>query len=69
MEISIIAYLQWRVGREFNRRLKKKFDAWNIEPPFPHVTLYIGQNKQGQSNPLYIVKEEGVPTTPQKEGE
>lgn len=49
---------QWRVGREFNRRLKKKFDELNIEIPFPHVTLYMGQNKQGQSNPLYIKKEE-----------
>jgi len=38
---------QWRVGREFNRRLKKKFDERNIEIPFPHVTLYMGQDKQG----------------------
>jgi small conductance mechanosensitive channel len=48
---------QWRVGREFNRRLKKKFDERNIEIPFPHVTLYMGQDKQGQSAPLRIVKE------------
>ena len=26
---------QWFVGREFNRRLKKKFDELNIEIPFP----------------------------------
>ncbi len=49
---------QWRVGREFNRRLKKRFDQMNIEIPFPHVTLYVGQDKQGQSNPLPIVKVE-----------
>ena len=48
---------QWRVGREFNRRLKKKFDERNIEIPFPHVTLYMGQDKQGQAAPLRIVKE------------
>jgi len=48
---------QWRVGREFNRRLKKKFDERNIEIPFPHVTLYMGQDKQGQAPPLRIVKE------------
>jgi small conductance mechanosensitive channel len=29
---------QWRVGREFNRRLKKKFDQLGIEIFFPHVT-------------------------------
>jgi small conductance mechanosensitive channel len=48
---------QWRVGREFNRRLKKKFDERNIEIPFPHVTLYMGQGKQGQAPPLRMVKE------------
>jgi small conductance mechanosensitive channel len=48
---------QWRIGREFNRRLKKKFDERNIEIPFPHLTLYMGQDKQGQSPPLRIVKE------------
>ena len=49
---------QWRVGREFNRRLKKKFDERDIEIPFPHVTLYMGQGKQGQAPPLRIVKED-----------
>jgi small conductance mechanosensitive channel len=49
---------QWRVGREFNRRLKKKFDERNIEIPFPHITLYMGRDKQGQSPPLRIVKED-----------
>ena len=48
---------QWRVGREFNRRLKKKFDERDIEIPFPHVTLYMGQGKQGQAPPLRMVKE------------
>jgi len=48
---------QWRVGREFNRRLKKKFDERDIEIPFPHVTLYMGRDKQGQAPPLRIVTE------------
>lgn len=43
---------QWRVGREFNRRLKKKFDELNIEIPFPHVTFYPGRDKRGDSPPL-----------------
>ncbi len=38
---------QWSVGREFNRRMKKRFDELNIEIPFPHVTLYMGQDKDG----------------------
>ena len=37
---------QWRVGREFNRRLKKKFDELNIEIPFPHLTLFQGKDKK-----------------------
>lgn len=45
---------QWGVAREFNRRLKKKFDEKNIEIPFPHITLYLGQDKKGQSPPLNV---------------
>jgi small-conductance mechanosensitive channel len=45
---------QWAVGREFNRRLKKRFDEKDIEIPFPHVTLYMGQDKDGQSAPLRV---------------
>lgn len=35
---------QWEVGREFNLRMKKKFDEVGIEIPFPHTTLYFGDN-------------------------
>ncbi len=45
---------QWRVAREFNRRLKRKFDEKDIEIPFPHVTLYMGEDKQGQSAPMRV---------------
>jgi small-conductance mechanosensitive channel len=47
--------MQWAVGREFNRRLKKKFDEKNIEIPFPHMTVYMGQDKEGKSPPLHVV--------------
>jgi moderate conductance mechanosensitive channel len=45
---------QWAVGREFNRLLKRRFDEEGIEIPFPHVTLYIGQDKQGNLPPLNV---------------
>jgi small-conductance mechanosensitive channel len=45
---------QWAVGREFNRLLKKRFDEQGIEIPFPHVTLFIGQDKQGNLPPLNV---------------
>lgn len=40
---------QWTVGREFRRRIKRRFDAEGIEIPFPHVTFYWGE---GQLPPL-----------------
>jgi small-conductance mechanosensitive channel len=46
---------QWSVAREFNRRLKKKFDELNIEIPFPHTTLYMGQDKDGSAPPMNVV--------------
>lgn len=45
---------QWAVGREFNRRLKKAFDEKGVEIPFPHVTLYMGQDKDGQAAPMNV---------------
>ena len=45
---------QWFVGREFNRRLKKRFDELGIEIPFPHMTLYFGQDKAGGAPPGHI---------------
>ena len=45
---------QWRIKREFNKRLKKKFDEKDIEIPFPHRTLYIGQDKEGKAVPLRV---------------
>jgi moderate conductance mechanosensitive channel len=35
--------LQWAIGREYRKRLKKAFDKNNIEIPFPHTTIYWGE--------------------------
>ena len=48
---------QWAVGREFNRRLKIAFDERNIEIPFPHVTLYMGEGKKGEARPMHVAME------------
>lgn len=34
---------QWKVAREFRKRVKKIFDEKGIEIPFPHRTIYIGE--------------------------
>jgi small-conductance mechanosensitive channel len=41
--IKTIPIKQWEVGREFQRRLKKTFDAKGIEIPFPHRSIYFGE--------------------------
>jgi small conductance mechanosensitive channel len=51
---------QWAVGRAFNRRMKMRFDELGIEIPFPHMTLYMGQGKDGGAAPLNV----NLPRTP-----
>jgi moderate conductance mechanosensitive channel len=46
---------QWNVRREFLRRLKKAFDTRGIEIPFPHMTVYAGEAKDG-SAPAFRVR-------------
>ena len=45
---------QWNVRREFLRRLKYAFDSKNIEIPYPHLTLYPGQLKDGTAPALHL---------------
>jgi len=51
------AIQQWNVKREFLKRLKKAYDERGIEIPFPHLTVYPGQNKDGSAPPLRVLKE------------
>lgn len=40
---------KWKVGREFNRRIKQLFDEEGVEIPFPHRTLYFGNALEQQA--------------------
>jgi small conductance mechanosensitive channel len=51
VRIKTLPIEQWGVGREYRRRLKKAFDRENIEIPFPHRTLYMGE-----ASPPWLVK-------------
>lgn len=44
--IKTLPIKQWEVSREFRRRLKNRFDKLGIEIPFPHRTLYWGDNQE-----------------------
>lgn len=52
---------QWALGRAFNELVKEVFDARAIEMPFPHVTLYMGEDKDGNAPPLRVVGEVAAP--------
>lgn len=41
--------MQWAVGRAYNRLVKLYFDKAGIEIPFPHTTLYFGEDRQGNA--------------------
>ena len=56
---------QWGAGRAYAEILKEVFDARGIEMPFPHVTLYMGEDKQGKAPPLRILDETPRPAAAQ----
>ncbi len=56
--IKVQPIRQWRIKREFNRRLKKAFDERGIEIPFPHLTVYPGQDKTGHAPPLRVTMQQ-----------
>jgi small conductance mechanosensitive channel len=45
---------QWAIGRAYNQLVKDIFDARGIEIPFPHQTVYFGQDKAGQAPPMHL---------------
>lgn len=46
---KVVALEQWGVRREYLQRLKKAFDAADIQIPYPHLTIYAGEDKKGQA--------------------
>nr|WP_189467023.1 mechanosensitive channel protein [Halomonas qijiaojingensis] len=59
---------QWAVGRAYNRLVKMHFDAAGIEIPFPHTTLYFGEDKDGTAPPARVrVAQEPRPAVESKD--
>lgn len=54
VRIKAVPGMQWAVGRAYNRLVKLHFDAKGIEIPFPHTTLYFGQDKTGSAPPANL---------------
>lgn len=53
--IKVLPLEQWSVRREYLRRLKYAFDAAGIEIPYPHLTVYAGEAKNGSAPPFRVV--------------
>jgi small-conductance mechanosensitive channel len=56
---KVLALEQWSVRREYLRRLKMAFDEAGIEIPFPHMTIYAGQDKSGKA-PAFNLRQLGA---------
>lgn len=60
IRIKTIPGKQWGIGREFNAIIKRIFDERGIEIPFPHQTVYFGEDKRGRAPAAHILIEEKV---------
>jgi moderate conductance mechanosensitive channel len=56
--LKTVPLKQWMTGREFNRRMKRRFDELGIEIPFPHRTIYFGEDKAGKASPARVLVSE-----------
>lgn len=45
---------QWGIGRAFNEIVKRLCDERDIEIPFPHMTIWFGENKDGSAPPVRL---------------
>ncbi|MGE5171438.1 MAG: mechanosensitive ion channel family protein [Rudaea sp.] len=52
---KVMPLAQWDVRREFLRRLKQAFDAHGIEIPYPHLTVYAGEGREGETPPFRVL--------------
>jgi small conductance mechanosensitive channel len=54
--LKVLPLEQWNIRREYLRRLKRAFDTSGIEIPYPHLTVYAGQAKDGSAPPFHFVQ-------------
>jgi small conductance mechanosensitive channel len=54
---------QWGIKRAYNGIIKRVFDERGIEIPYPHQTLYFGEDKTGKAPPLRVLGQAADETT------
>ena len=52
--IKTVPGMQWAVGRAYTEIVKQVLDEAGVEIPFPHMTLYMGQDKDGSAPALNL---------------
>ncbi len=52
--IKTLPGMQWAVGRAYNEIIKQVLDEAGVDIPYPHMTLYMGQEKDGSAAPLNL---------------
>jgi small conductance mechanosensitive channel len=57
-KMRVKAGTQWGMKREFNHRMKNRFDELGIEIPFPQTAITFGEDKQGNAVAGRIVVED-----------
>ena len=50
---------QWAIKRSFNRLMKYRFDELGIEMPYPHQTVYFGEDKEGRAPAARVLLDRG----------
>ncbi|BDA84362.1 mechanosensitive ion channel protein MscS [Aureimonas sp. SA4125] len=45
---------QWGVGRAYNEIVKRLCDERSVEIPFPHMTVWFGEDKGGNAPPVHL---------------
>lgn len=49
----------WAIGRAYNELVKRRFDEAGVEIPFPHMTVWFGEDKAGKAPPLRVAASQG----------
>ncbi len=51
---KVLPLEQWTVRREYFKRIKYAFEEHKIEIPYPHLTIYPGESREGTAPALRI---------------
>ena len=45
---------QWGIGRAYNEIVKRLCDERSVEIPFPHMTVWFGEDKRGNAPSMHL---------------